>query len=146
MRQSLEDGYTQATDLAEFIVQTCDVDYRSAYVVVGKSVREASRLGIPGREITGRMLDDIAFAETGQQWGLAERDLTAVLDPMSIVRTRDALGGAAPSAVGSMVGRCAEQAQRLSERAVAQRDGLDRSTDALLAKARQTVAETKEAP
>ena len=36
MAEALDDGYTQATDLSEFIVQTCGVDYRSAYDVVGR--------------------------------------------------------------------------------------------------------------
>ena len=48
MREELDAGYTQATDLCELIVQVCGVDYRSAYVVVGRTVREASRRGLPG--------------------------------------------------------------------------------------------------
>ena len=58
-RRKLDGGYTQATDLCEFIVQACGVDYAAAYVVVGKTVREASRRGIAGRDITGAMLDEV---------------------------------------------------------------------------------------
>ena len=47
----------------------CGVDYRSAYDVVGRTVREASRQGIPGRHITGAMLDEAAIAETGRALG-----------------------------------------------------------------------------
>ena len=39
MWASLESGFSQATDLAEFVMQTCGVDYRTAYVVVGAAVR-----------------------------------------------------------------------------------------------------------
>ena len=53
MAHALDDGYTQATDLSEFIVQTCGVDYRSAYDVVGGAVRKASRRGVPGRTSPG---------------------------------------------------------------------------------------------
>ncbi len=54
MAEQLRAGYTQATDLAEHLVQACGVDYRSAYVVVGRTVREASRAGIPGRRSPAR--------------------------------------------------------------------------------------------
>ena len=138
MREVLDAGYTQATDLAEFIVQVREIDYRSAYLVVGKAVREASRLGIPGRLITGQLLDEIALAETGRSWGLSEVDLAKVLDPENIVATRTVTGGAAPDAVAAMVGRCRGDAKRLTERVDEERTGLRRATEALLAQARQT--------
>ena len=73
MAAALDAGYTQATDLSEFIVQSCGVDYRSAYEVVGWTVRDASSRGIPGG-ITGAMLDEAAIAETGGL-GTGRRDL-----------------------------------------------------------------------
>ena len=110
MAEGLDAGYTQATDLSEFIVQTCGVDYRSAYEVVGAVVREASKQGIPGRAITGEMLDEAAVAATGQSWGLAGKDLTDALDPRVIIETRSGTGGAAPSAVETMIVQCRQQA------------------------------------
>ncbi len=142
MAEVLDAGYTQATDLAEFIVQTREIDYRSAYLVVGKAVAEASRRGIPGRQITGRLLDDIALAETGHNWRLADLDLSEVLDPKSIVATRTATGGAAPDAVAAMVERCRGDAAALSERVAAHRSRLHRTTEALLDRARQATTDT----
>ncbi|HEU4361728.1 MAG TPA: argininosuccinate lyase [Mycobacterium sp.] len=143
MGEVLDAGYTQATDLAEFIVLTREIDYRSAYLVVGKAVREASRLGIPGRQITGRLLDEIALTETGRSWGLAELDLSEVLDPERIVATRAATGGAAPDAVAAMITRCRDDAAALSSRVSAHRDRLRRAGETLLARVRQTVTETQ---
>lgn len=134
MREILDAGYTQATDLAEFIVQTCDIDYRSAYVVVGRTVREASRRGVPGREITGQMLDEMAEAETGQPWGLADVDLTEVLDPLSVVTTRTAMGGAAPEAVRTMVGHCQADTAALSTRVGERRAAVAAASDSLRAR------------
>ena len=95
MARGLDAGYTQATDLSEFIVQTCGVDYRSAYVVVGRTVREASRRGMPGRHITGAMLDEAAIArDRASPGGWTRRDLSAALDPRVIVETP----GSAPAA------------------------------------------------
>src|SRR5262249_5995135 len=70
MDEELQSGYTQATDLAEHLVQTCGVDYRTAYVVVGDVVRKASRAGIPGVELTGAMIEEAALAHTGRSWGM----------------------------------------------------------------------------
>src|SRR5262249_11201637 len=81
MREELDRGYTQATDLAEHLVELVGVDYRTAYVVVGNVVREAARTGIAGSAITGAMLDAAAVAHTGRSWGLAELDMAPVLDP-----------------------------------------------------------------
>ena len=103
LAQEVRGGYSQATDLAEYLVQTCDVDYRTAYLVVGRAVRAASRDGIPGVEITGEMLDRAAVEHMGRGLGLAGRDLTDALDPWRIVLSRDAQGGAAPPAVARMV-------------------------------------------
>src|SRR4029079_17769725 len=93
MAHGLDDGYTQATDLSEFIVQTIGLDYRSAYDVCGVTVREASKNGIPGRLITGAMLDEAAVAVTGQPLGLTSMDLSAALDPAAIIGSRKATGG-----------------------------------------------------
>ena len=45
MWSELERGFTQATDLAEYVMVAAGVDYRTAYHVVGRAVRAASRGG-----------------------------------------------------------------------------------------------------
>jgi argininosuccinate lyase len=117
MYDELRRGYTQATDLAEHLVQICRVDYRTAYVVVGNAVRAASRAGIPGVEITGTMIDEAAMAHTGRSWGLAGRDLSAVLDPLQIVQSRTAQGGAAPVAMEKMVSALRPELDTLADQA-----------------------------
>jgi argininosuccinate lyase len=144
MAHALDDGYTQATDLSEFIVQTCNVDYRSAYDVVGRTVREASRRGIPGRHITGGMLDEAATDMTGGVWGLAETDLEPALDPRVIIETRTGTGGAAPVAVQSMLAQCERKADELAAAVEQRRAVLEQHTRQLLERARRT-AEGEEA-
>jgi argininosuccinate lyase len=134
-------GYTQATDLTEFIVQTCGVDYRSAYVVVGKTVREASRRGIAGKDITGAMLDEAAQAETGRSWGLADVDLTEALDARAIVATRVGVGGAAPSAVRPMIAQCEQRAADIQRSIDERRQRLEQAERQLLADAAGTARE-----
>jgi argininosuccinate lyase len=139
MARGLDDGYTQATDLSEFIVQSCRVDYRTAYDVVGRTVREASRAGIPGRLITGEMLDEAAVAETGKPLGLAAADLSTALDPWVIIGSRKATGGAAPDAVRSMIAKCQQSADDLAGAVDQRRQGLARAEERLLEQARRTV-------
>jgi argininosuccinate lyase len=136
MREELDRGYTQATDLAEYLTQRLDVDYRTAYVVVGNTVREAARHGVPGAAITGAMIDDAARAHTGRDWGLTGTDLSGVLDPRAVVATRRAEGGAAPEALASMITGLRERLRELAARAEERGAHFDAAEERLLAAAR----------
>jgi argininosuccinate lyase len=137
MAQELTDGFSQATDLAEFIVQRCAIDYRTAYLVVGETVRAASRGGLRGVDITGEMLDRVATEQRGRPLGLGGTDLSGVLDPGQIVMTRTARGGAAPAAVLEMVGSCRRSCADLAEESRRLRTGFDQTERSLLSLARQ---------
>jgi len=144
MADELRAGYTQSTDLAEHLVQACGVDYRTAYVVVGRTVRAASRAGIPGMKITGEMIDEIAREYTGHPWGLTGADLSEVLDPWQIVLSRQAQGGAAPAAVHRMIANLGASLGKL-EAAVGERTAAyDRAEQALLTAARASVEQPAE--
>ena len=144
MAHGLDDGYTQATDLSEFIVQNCGIDYRSAYDVVGRTVREASRSGIPGRLITGAMLDESAMVEAGQPLGLTSMDLSTVLDPSVIIESRKATGGAAPTAVQSMIRQCEQNADGLGAAVARRRQGLVQAKQRLLEQATLTAHDVED--
>lgn len=137
MRESLLSGFSQATDLAEFVMQTCGIDYRTAYLVVGSSVRKASREGLRGVDLTGKMLDDAARASIGRPLGLSDRDLREVLDPRSIVLTRTSAGGAAPSVVRDMAASCRARADELGRDAARRARAMDEAERALLRLAEQ---------
>ena len=47
-------GFSQATDLAEYVMQPCDVDYRTAYQVVGRAVRDGHAAGLRGIDLDRR--------------------------------------------------------------------------------------------
>jgi hypothetical protein len=65
--RALETGYSQATDLAEFVMRECGVDYRTAYDVVGATVRRAAADGVAGLGITGAMLDAAAVESAARR-------------------------------------------------------------------------------
>jgi len=132
MYSALQTGYSQATDLAEFVMQRAGVDYRTAYDVVGATVRRASREGVPGLGITGEMLDAAAVEVRGAALGLTGRDLHAVLDPASIVRTRSTRGGAAPQVVRGMARECLAAARAAAAAASARRAAFATAEQCLL--------------
>ncbi|HEY1821177.1 MAG TPA: argininosuccinate lyase [Trebonia sp.] len=113
MWQALESGFSQSTDLAEFIMQECAVDYRTAYQIVGIAVRKASLDGIRGIDLTVGRLQDAAAEYNGTRLDLDDIDLAAVLDPREIVATRVLAGGAAPQVVADMAERCRQQGEQL---------------------------------
>lgn len=136
MAEEVRRGYSQATDLAEHIVQTCDVDYRTAYLIVGRVVRAAGRGGVPGTAITGEMVDEAAFAHLGRRLGMTGRDLSGLLDPWAIVLSRDARGGAAPQEVMRMAATTSAQADELADAARTRLDAFTDADERLLAAAR----------
>ena len=117
MAAVLESGFSQATDLAEHVMQLCGIDYRTAYRVVGLAVRDASAAGLRGSDIDGDLLDRAAVTLTGRPLGLAGRDLSAALDPKLIVASRTGLGGAAPAEVTRMAAEATAQAEELAAEA-----------------------------
>jgi argininosuccinate lyase len=140
MRAALDAGFSQATDLAEYIMQACGIDYRSAYRVVGHAVRQASAAGLRGGDIDGALLDASAAEITGRPLGLAGHDLSAVLDPWQIVASRTTLGGAAPGEVTRMATQAAAEAGALAGEARRWRDSYAAAEEALVAAGRRGAA------
>ena len=96
LRDTLEAGFTQATDLADELMRHCGLDYRRAYQVVGQAVRALAEDGKSARQLTSDVLDAAAREVIGRSLALDPGVLAAVLDPAAIVATRVATGGAAP--------------------------------------------------
>ena len=140
MRAVLESGFSQATDLAEYVMQTCGIDYRSAYRVVGHAVRQASTAGLRGSDIDGVLLDASATEVIGRPLGLTGHDLSAALDPWQIVVSRTTLGGAAPGEVTRMAEQATAEADALADEARRWRDTYQAAEDALVAAARRGAA------
>ena len=103
LRDELDRGFSQAADLAEQVMLWCDLDYRTAYRTVGAAIREVAALGGSARDITTADLDVAAMAIIGRPLGLAPAELASALDPVAIVATRKAPGGAAAAPMQAMI-------------------------------------------
>jgi argininosuccinate lyase len=144
MWQALESGFSQSTDLAEFIMGHCGVDYRTAYQIVGAAVRKASRDGVRGVDLTVDRLQDAAAEYNGSRLDIDDIDLATILDPRGIVATRVLAGGAAPQVVAGMAKRCREQGERLLDEAAGRRAAMRTSENDLVTLAATLLAELTE--
>jgi argininosuccinate lyase len=124
MGRALDASFTQATDVAEFVMTTCGLDYRSAYDIVGQAVRETVDAGGTGRDLTVGRLDAAAAQVIGRSLDLDPDDLADVLDPVAVVATRTGIGGAAPDTVRDMATRYAAAARSRDEVVAARRSAL----------------------
>lgn len=100
------EGYTQATDLAEVIMQQVGLDYRTAHSVVGRAVRLA--LAEEEQPLTAALLDVAAQEMIGRPLRLSETEIESVLDPAAIVAARKGMGGAAQEPVRAMLSELRE--------------------------------------
>jgi argininosuccinate lyase len=140
MREELVKGYAQATDLAEHLTQIRGVDYRTAYFVVGDVVRQASRAGIAGVDLSAHLVNQAAQARTGASWDLLDSDLQAVLDPAQIVASRQVEGGAAREPIEQMLQATLVDAAAVAKASAVRLNGFATAEDNLVARVRSVLA------
>ncbi|MFN3256384.1 MAG: argininosuccinate lyase [Ilumatobacter sp.] len=140
MWEELQGGFSQATDLAEFIMSSTGIDYRSAYRIVGQAVRAASSAKLRGLDITSAMIDEAAREICDIELSIDPDQLAAVLDPRSIVDTRTAIGGAAPEVVHAMAERFQRRADGVRAEGERHLDHFAATEKALVARARSLVS------
>lgn len=102
------DGFTQAMDLAEMMVQECRLDYRTAHQIVGRVVRQLLAEQSTAWDITPTLIDHAARDIIGRPLELAEASVRAALDPTLGIAARNGIGGAAPERVQEMIQACRE--------------------------------------
>ncbi len=90
MRKAAFDGYSTATDLADYLVGR-DVTFRDAHEVVGKAVHYAIE--------QQKDLSELTLTELQQFSEVIEEDVFAVLSLEGSVAARDHVGGTAPNRV-----------------------------------------------
>lgn len=92
MREAAAGGYTNATDLADYLVGK-GMPFRDAHEVSGKLVRHALK--------TGRALEELTLDEMAGFSGLITADVYSAIDLATCVRRRYLPGGPAPDTVAA---------------------------------------------
>ena len=99
MRRAASEGYSTATDLADYLVRK-GLPFREAHEAVARAVKTASARGVD--------LAELSLAQLQEFSPLIEADAQQVLTLDGSVRARDHLGGTAPSQVLQQVARWKE--------------------------------------
>jgi argininosuccinate lyase len=107
-RRALDEGFTQATDLAEALVRK-GIPFREAYKAVGALVAVAVEQGIALRAVDGARARSIHAA--------LDADALRALDPVAAVRAKESFGGAGPQSVDAQVAWLRSQARGLLDSA-----------------------------
>jgi len=109
--RALDEGFTQATDLAEALVRR-GVPFREAYKAVGRLVATAVDERVALRAV------DPARARAIHP--LLDAQALAALDPRAAVAAKESLGGTGPRSVDAQIGWLREEARALAAAAEAQ--------------------------
>jgi argininosuccinate lyase len=107
-RVGVDEGYTQATDLAEALVKK-GMPFRHAYKVVGSLVRRAQEQGLPLQRVP------LALAQSVDP-ALDEATLS-VLEPEGAIARKASAGSTGPAAVEATLAALESQAAQLASRA-----------------------------
>src|SRR5450631_2836889 len=97
MRKAADEGYSTATDLADWLVTALHMPFREAHHVTGQIVAKASAEGISLHDLT---LDKMRAIEPR-----ITRDVFAVLSVDNSVKSRASYGGTSPKNVRREAGR-----------------------------------------
>jgi argininosuccinate lyase len=109
-RRALEEGFTQATDLAEALVRR-GIPFREAYKAVGALVAVAVEAGVPLRAVEPSRARAIHTA--------LDAEALAALDPTTAIAAKESAGGTGPRAVESQIAWLRERAEALFAKATA---------------------------
>ena len=95
MKASAGDGYSTATDLADWLTRTLKVPFRDAHHITGKIVAAAAEAGVPLDKLPLETMQAVEPKITGK----ITKAVYAVLSADKSVKSRAAYGGTAPSNV-----------------------------------------------
>ncbi|BDZ69337.1 argininosuccinate lyase [Methanobacterium ferruginis] len=96
-------NFSAATELADLMVREGNLPFRTAHQIVGRSVSIALDKGMKAEDIDAQFLDEISKELTGETLGIDESIVKKALDPHEIIRSRNVIGGPAPSQVKEVI-------------------------------------------
>ena len=91
MKEAAGEGYSTATDLADFLVRTLKMPFREAHHVTGRIVAKAAEAGVPLEKLPLPLMQEIEPKITKAVFG--------VLSVANSVKSRRVYGGTAPNNV-----------------------------------------------
>lgn len=93
MRENCAEGFSGATEVANFLVKDNGLDFRGAYQIVASAVRVAQERGMRPSDIGSAFIDEIARSALGRPAGLPDALVRQAFDPSANVELKVTLGG-----------------------------------------------------
>ena len=100
MRAAAAQGFSTATDLADWLVREADVPFREAHHITGRAVKAAEEVGCDLADLPLDVLQDID--------GRIDERVYDVLSVEASVRSRTSYGGTAPERVREQIAKAKE--------------------------------------
>jgi argininosuccinate lyase len=136
MEEEAGKGFSTATELADSLVRSCGLPFRTAHNIVGRAVREGdlslATLERAAGEVGG------GFSLAGK--GLTQKDIDRMLDVKYSLELRTAPGGPAPDAVRAAIAERRKQHRADAGSIGRKQKKLARAEERLIAEARGMVA------
>jgi argininosuccinate lyase len=108
-RHALDSSFAFATDLAELVMTTAGIDFRTAHRLIARLVRDMIDKSARGCRIASGDLDAVATAMIGRPLALSQQQLDQAADPAVAVSRRTTIGGAAREAVSELLDECRDR-------------------------------------
>ena len=101
-----------STELANELVRSYGLDYRTPHDVVARFVTESARQNITSCEASLELFQQAAQAVVKRELDMTEARLRELLDPVPFVQVTNSRGGVAPNEVARMI---ADRREKLAE-------------------------------
>lgn len=105
-------GFVGAADLADEIALEAGIDYRTAYTVVGRAVRDLVESGADASTLDARLIAAAAEAVTGAPLEISDDIVALALDPGESARSRTQRGSSNPKELARMIVECRAEIER----------------------------------
>jgi argininosuccinate lyase len=136
MREEAGKGFSTATELADTLVRTYGLPFRTAHTIVGRAVQKGN-LSLSTLEEAAQEVDGgISLVAKG----LTQENIDAALDVSYSITLRKAPGGPAPFAIRIAIGDRKKQLDADSSHIDRRLANLSKAKEDMIAKARRLVA------
>ena len=136
MKAALEETFTEAADIATFLMQHFHVDYRSAHTIVAAAVDDARA---EARTLTPRDIARAGLSVLGRSLVITDEALAQLTDPAQVAESHDGLGGSARASMLAFADDRTTQAIKLRDWAAHARGKLDLGEADVLRRARARI-------
>lgn len=109
--QRARESFATVTELADTLVRTDRLSFRSAHHIVSRVVQHATQSGLRADQISLELVNESARAIIGRELGITAEQLRLALDPVHFVQIRTLIGGPAPSEIKRAIERRRETLQ-----------------------------------